>query len=176
MKKILFTALIALVLVGSLADLTFAQTAGVNKPAISSGAISSDHEHEHPPGFVSDGCTAFPDGNYRECCEAHDLDYFKGGSFSERRASDKRLYRCVKAKGGWKNKVRAPMMYLGVRVFGTGWLPTPFRWGFGKKEIYRAKDEAEKEASDESSSKEKVEIKKKTAGKSDSPNDEDDEN
>jgi hypothetical protein len=24
-------------------------------------------------------------------------------------------------------------MYIGVRVFGVSWLPTRFRWGFGKK-------------------------------------------
>lgn len=88
---------------------------------------------EPPPDFRSDGCSLFPDGNYRECCELHDLDYFRGGSFRERRQSDKRLYRCVRAKKGWKNEIAAPMMYLGVRVFGGSLIPTPFRWGFGQK-------------------------------------------
>jgi len=86
-----------------------------------------------PADFRGDGCSLFPDGNYRECCEIHDLDYFRGGSFRERRQSDKRLYRCVRSKKGWRNEIAAPVMYLGVRVFGMSILPTPFRWGFGQK-------------------------------------------
>ena len=82
-----------------------------------------------PSDFRSDGCTLFPDCNYRECCVEHDKDYYFGGTEKERRASDRRLYRCVKQK----NKFVAGLMYLGVRVGGVSWLPTPFRWGFGLK-------------------------------------------
>ncbi len=89
--------------------------------------------NEAPSDFRSDGCSIFPDGNYRECCEIHDLDYFRGGTARERRQSDRRLYRCVRSKKGWQNEIAAPVMYLGVRVFGVSILPTPFRWGFGKK-------------------------------------------
>jgi hypothetical protein len=88
---------------------------------------------EPPAEFKGDGCTLFPDGNYRECCYLHDLDYFKGGTAAERRQSDKRLYRCVRSKKGWQNEMAAPVMYLGVRLFGVQGLPTPFRWGFGQK-------------------------------------------
>lgn len=103
-------------------------------PAQSSGGI------ELPPDFESDGCTFFPDGNYRDCCVEHDKDYYKGGSCKERRRSDNRLYRCVKNKKGWKNKVIAPMMWLGVRALGVSFLPTPFRWGFGKKKTKKKKE------------------------------------
>ena len=82
-----------------------------------------------PSDFKSDNCTLFPDGNYCECCVEHDKDYYFGGTEKERRASDRRLYRCVKQK----NKFAAGLMYLGVRIGGVSWLPTPFRWGFGKK-------------------------------------------
>src|SRR5687768_9436221 len=67
-----------------------------------------------PTGFVGDGCTLFPDGNYRECCYKHDIDYFRGGTGEERRASDKRLYRCVRSKKGWQNEIAAPFMFLAV--------------------------------------------------------------
>jgi len=91
----------------------------------------------YPPGFVSDGCTFFPDGKYRDCCVAHDLDYYKGeGGFKARRKADKRLYKCIrKKKKGWKYGFIATMMYLGVRMGGMPFLPTPFRWGFGKDKI-----------------------------------------
>jgi len=49
---------------------------------------------------------------------------------AERKASDKRLQDCVRAKG---HKYIAPLMYFGVRIGGVSWLPTPFRWGFGQK-------------------------------------------
>lgn len=96
-------------------------------------AVEPSNDSSVPADFESDGCTWFPDGNYRDCCVAHDKDYFKGGSCRERRESDNRLYRCVKSKKGWRNKVLAPIMWVGVRVLGTSFLPTRFRWGFGNK-------------------------------------------
>jgi hypothetical protein len=84
-----------------------------------------------PSNFKGDGCTLWPDCDYRSCCEAHDWDYYRGGTGAERKASDKRLRNCVRAKG---HKYIAPIMYFGVRIGGVSWLPTPFRWGFGQKE------------------------------------------
>lgn len=101
-----------------------------------------------PPDFVSDGCTFFPDGNYVDCCFAHDRDYYAGGSMKERRASDKRLYRCVRSKKAWYNKLVAPVMYVGVRTFGTSYLPTRFRWGFGKKKKRKTAEKPRKKAGD----------------------------
>ena len=89
-----------------------------------------DTPQEVPADFKSDGCSLWPDGDYRSCCEAHDRDYYRGGTGAERRASDERLSSCVRAKG---HKILAPLMYLGVRIGGVSWLPTPFRWGFGQK-------------------------------------------
>jgi hypothetical protein len=82
-------------------------------------------------GFRSDGCSLWPDGNYRDCCVEHDKAYFIGGGRKLRAAADGELFRCVRAKGRRYNTVVAPMMWVGVRLGGVGWLPTPFRWGFG---------------------------------------------
>ena len=47
--------------------------------------------------FTSDGCSSFPDGTFEQntlwlnCCTAHDYEYWKGGSYIERLASDKAL-------------------------------------------------------------------------------------
>jgi hypothetical protein len=86
-----------------------------------------------PADFVSDGCSMFPDGDYCDCCVEHDKEYFIGGSLKERREADKRLYRCIRSKGGAKHKFVAAVMYLGVRIGGVSFLPTPFRWGFGNR-------------------------------------------
>lgn len=87
-------------------------------------------ERVMPADFKTDGCTFFPDGNYRDCRVEHDKDYYFGGSLKERRASDKRLCKCVRAKA---NRFTAGVMWLGVRIGGVSFLPTPFRWGFGNK-------------------------------------------
>ena len=81
-----------------------------------------------PDDFESDGCSWFPDGDYRNCCVEHDKLYYFGGTIEERRAADLQLSACVLGKG---HRFLAPMMYLGVRVGGGAWLPTTFRWGFG---------------------------------------------
>jgi len=86
-----------------------------------------------PADYKSDGCSLFPDRNYGQCCVEHDKDYFKGGSWKQRWQSDNRLYKCVRRTKGWQNKFIAPVMWMGVRVFGVSFLPTSFRWGFGKK-------------------------------------------
>lgn len=84
--------------------------------------------------FTSDGCSAFPDGTYTQknlwltCCEKHDFDYWKGGTYEQRLMSDRELKMCV-AKTG--EPQIAALMMAGVRVGGTPYLPTNFRWGYG---------------------------------------------
>ena len=96
-------------------------------PIAGTGQIA---DTETPADFVSDGCSLFPDGNYRDCCVAHDKAYYLGGSRKDRRAADKELYSCVISKGN--SKFLASMIFVGVRVGGFSFLPTSFRWGFGR--------------------------------------------
>ena len=81
-----------------------------------------------PNNYVSDKCSWFPDGNYGDCCVAHDKTYFFGGTKKDRRVADNALSECVKGKG---HRFISKMMWLGVRIGGVGFLPTSFRWGFG---------------------------------------------
>lgn len=84
--------------------------------------------------FSSDGCSAFPDGTYLQnqlwlkCCTAHDFAYWQGGTYQQRLNADKELEKCV-AKVG--EPEIALLMLAGVRVGGTPFLPTNFRWGYG---------------------------------------------
>ncbi|CAN5390343.1 hypothetical protein BH20ACI2_BH20ACI2_17250 [soil metagenome] len=98
-----------------------------------SGGVHSQVKQDPavPANFKSDGCSLFPDGNYRECCVEHDKTYLIGGSFKARTAADKELYACVRSKGN--GKFLASMIFVGVRIGGVSFLPTPFRWGFGNK-------------------------------------------
>jgi hypothetical protein len=85
-----------------------------------------------PATFKSDGCSMFPDGKYRDCCIEHDNTYYAGGSWTKRWQADKKLFKCVASKKGFEHKIIAPLMWLGVRAGGVSWLPTRFRWGFGR--------------------------------------------
>jgi len=84
--------------------------------------------------FTSDGCSSFPDGTFEQrelwltCCTAHDYAYWKGGSYDDRLRADKALQSCVAKRG--KPDVGL-LMLVGVRVGGTPFLPTSYRWGYG---------------------------------------------
>ena len=90
--------------------------------------------------FQSDGCTFYPDGTsselvlWRDNCVVHDYAYWKGGTWKERRDADRKLRDGIRRKG---KPVIAQLAYVGVRVGGTPWLPTPWRWGFGWCEFPR---------------------------------------
>lgn len=84
--------------------------------------------------FTTDGCSSFPDGTpeqqslWAECCIRHDLAYWKGGTYEERLGADKALEACV-AKVG--EPEIAAVMLAGVRVGGSPYFPTFYRWGYG---------------------------------------------
>ena len=85
--------------------------------------------------FTSDGCSLFPDrapsgdADWCECCVAHDLAYWRGGTAAEREAADATLRACVLLKT--KDEALAETMYLGVRAGGNPYFLTWYRWGYG---------------------------------------------
>lgn len=95
--------------------------------------ISPAYANQLKP-FTSDGCSAFPDGTFEQntlwlsCCVSHDLAYWQGGTFQQRKDADIALKECV-AKVG--EKQIANLMLAGVRVGGSPFFPTTFRWGYG---------------------------------------------
>jgi hypothetical protein len=84
--------------------------------------------------FTTDGCSMFPEGTEKQkdlwltCCINHDLDYWKGGTSEERLRADQELKACVAQTG---EPEIARLMLAGVRVGGTPYVPTKFRWGYG---------------------------------------------
>jgi len=84
--------------------------------------------------FTTDGCSSFPDGTLKQqslwagCCIRHDLAYWQGGTFDDRLSADQALEQCVAEVG---EPEIAKLMLAGVRVGGTPYLPTSFRWGYG---------------------------------------------
>jgi len=116
----------------SLHALLFALLTGI---ALSSCvSIRSPHTASLAP-FTSDGCSLFPDGTFEDrgkwcdCCQTHDLAYWRGGSSEERNLADSTLRDCVLTRTGDQNL--AETMYLGVRAGGHPAFPTWYRWGYG---------------------------------------------
>jgi len=84
--------------------------------------------------FTSDGCSSFPNGTFKQkelwlsCCTEHDEAYWKGGTYLQRYEADKNLKQCVVDVG---EPQIALLMLAGVRVGGSPFINTPFRWGYG---------------------------------------------
>lgn len=84
--------------------------------------------------FTSDGCSVFPDGTFEQqslwlsCCIRHDLAYWKGGSYQEKQLADQALQYCVTKIG---EPEIANIMLAGVKVGGSAYYPTSYRWGYG---------------------------------------------
>lgn len=74
---------------------------------------------------VSDGCTMWFDGDYKDCCVQHDLEYLKGGNnWRTRLRADNMLFICVAGKKGLWHIALAPVMWAGVRIFGSDLSPS----------------------------------------------------
>lgn len=84
--------------------------------------------------FTTDGCSVFPNGTPRQqslwldCCIAHDLAYWMGGTRDDRREADLSLRQCVADIG---EAEIGEIMLAGVRVGGSPYWPTGYRWGYG---------------------------------------------
>ncbi len=84
--------------------------------------------------FTTDGCSDFPNGTpahkdlWLKCCIAHDKKYWMGGTYQERLDADHELRACVQSVG---EPAIAALMLAGVRVGGSPYWPTRFRWGYG---------------------------------------------
>ena len=85
--------------------------------------------------FSTDGCSLFPDrslisnADWCQCCLAHDLAYWRGGTSAARLKADQELGACVLRATG--DKALADLMYAGVRAGGGPHFYTPYRWGYG---------------------------------------------
>ena len=94
----------------------------------------SNVQAEEIKPFSSDGCSSFPDGTVEQkelwlaCCNQHDLAYWQGGSYQQRLDADLSLKQCVSAVG---EPIVAELMLSGVRIGGSPYWPTTFRWGYG---------------------------------------------
>ncbi len=100
--------------------------------------------------FTSDGCSLFPDrslcngGNdWCHCCLEHDHAYWRGGTRKQRRTADQELKACI--ADVTNSALQAKLMYAGVRLGGSPYLYTWFRWGYGWKGLrgYRPLSDSE---------------------------------
>jgi hypothetical protein len=87
--------------------------------------------------FSTDGCSVSPDGTpwdptaFLDCCIAHDISYWQGGTVEDREAADHTLKACIEKKGFPEI---ANVYYYAVRMGGTPKFKTGYRWGYGWSE------------------------------------------
>jgi hypothetical protein len=85
--------------------------------------------------FSSDGCSLFPDSSlvssddWCSCCYEHDIAYWRGGTEQEREAADLKFRSCVAGKT--QNETLAMLMYEGVKLGGSPYFYSWYRWGYG---------------------------------------------
>lgn len=76
----------------------------------------------------SDGCTLWFNGDFEDCCYRHDFAYRKSGlNWRTRLRADNRLFLCIAGKKGIWHLPLAPVMWTGVRIFGSDLLPLSSR-------------------------------------------------
>lgn len=98
-------------------------------------ALSACSDDTGLQSFSSDGCSLFPDSSlisesdWCDCCLQHDVAYWKGGTRAEREIADRELRDCVQNKTD--NSVLARSMYEGVRIGGSPYFYSWYRWGYG---------------------------------------------
>lgn len=80
--------------------------------------------------FSTDGCSRWFDESWVSCCVVHDITYWCGGSDEDRKEADQIIKQCANQKASFVGVI----MYPGIRVGGSPWLPTPWRWGYGWKQ------------------------------------------
>jgi hypothetical protein len=87
-----------------------------------------------PNKFTTDGCSAYPEGAYQDCCIKHDVSYWCGAQ--RRRVVDQEFRRCVREASSPAN---ANLMWTGVRLGGGRFMPFSWRFGYGHPWPHRKK-------------------------------------
>jgi hypothetical protein len=67
-----------------------------------------------PVPFSSNGCSGFREAQFFSCCFVHDFAFWAGGNWTDRRAADKGLRRCVIDVG--KDRLRGDIAFLLIRL------------------------------------------------------------
>lgn len=93
----------------------------------------ASQKNSYPVAFTSDGCSSSPDGplsdprRWHQACAVHDYRYWRGGTPLQRLEADRELEGKIATSG---NPLMAQIYLLGVRLGGSAWLPTTYRWGY----------------------------------------------
>jgi len=101
---------------------------------IANSTCSATQQSLPPHPFTTDGCSVWPDSEWRACCIEHDMAYWCGGARAERLQADRVFRACVAERS---NAFNAWTMFWGVRIGAPRSSPLPWRWGYGYEWPYR---------------------------------------
>jgi len=102
--------------------------------------------------FTTDGCSGGMswfwnnvlrrETPWRHACVVHDLQYWLGGTKDDRLHSDIRLFADVVKNG---HSIIALLMFIAVRIGGSAYWPTSYRWGYRYGYLQQKYNKREKE-------------------------------
>ncbi|MEZ4872713.1 MAG: hypothetical protein R2827_10860 [Bdellovibrionales bacterium] len=87
----------------------------------STSVFATEWSAEDVKPFVTDGCTASPDGSWVHCCYEHDLLYWIGGDFEARLKADDQLRTCMNASDGPGEVYYGFVRAGGMEGWGKAW-------------------------------------------------------
>ncbi len=96
-------------------------------------SASCASQQSNPVAFSTDGCSSSPDGTltdpnrWKQACTIHDYRYWRGGTPQQRLDADRELRDNIVSTG---DPLIAQIYMVVVRLGGSPWLPTSYRWGY----------------------------------------------
>lgn len=89
--------------------------------------------------FTTDGCSALvyqqsmQNPELLNCCVAHDIRYWQGGNKASKKNTDLNFSLCLRKIG--MPAIEREIYYWSVRIGGTAYWKTSWRWGYGWKKL-----------------------------------------
>lgn len=114
-RPLIIATLIATITAAGCSSLPAAQASQNPLPSMGPSHAEANHSHADYIPFSSNGCSGFREARFFSCCYVHDLAYWAGGTFGDRRRADLGLRRClVDVSGG--DRILADFTYFLIRL------------------------------------------------------------
>lgn len=94
-------------------------------------------------GFQSDMCTSSPNGSWGHCCYEHDLLYWVGGSFEQRKIADDQIMKCMNLSNGPGHIYREFVRTAGTQFWSSAWENNNMNLNIGPLEMEMIQNEYE---------------------------------
>jgi hypothetical protein len=132
----IIATLIATIAATGCSSIPPAQASRSSLPPTAAQPSETNHSHADYTPFSSNGCSGFREARFFSCCYVHDLDYWAGGTFGDRRKADLGLRRClIDVSGG--DRILSDFAYFLIRLGLVPALVVDDGWGRAWRPVKR---------------------------------------